>query len=53
MAITDATAIGHNIPKELKSIVVMKKLGYIVDFARIGQLTAETTMNAAVKSVVA
>ena len=30
----------------------MKKLGYIVDFARIGQLTAETTMNDVVKSVV-
>ena len=49
--ITDGT-VGNNIPKELKSIVVMKKLGYIVDFARIGQLTAETTMNDVVKSVV-
>lgn len=44
---------GVAIPEELRSLVLIKKLGYIVDFARIGSLTPETTMNDIVKAVTA
>ena len=43
----------NNIPAELTAPVIVKKLGYIVDFARIGVLTRETTMNDIVKKVTA
>ncbi|KAI2510963.1 hypothetical protein MHU86_3435 [Fragilaria crotonensis] len=45
------TSDGVAIPEELRSLVLVKKLGYIVDFARIGLLTPETTMNDIVKAV--
>ena len=43
----------NNIPAELTAPVIVKKLGYIVDFARIGVLTRDTTMNDIVKKVTA
>ena len=39
------------ISEKLRSLVIIKKLGYTVDFARIGSLTPETTMNEIVKAV--
>ena len=42
---------GPDIPVEATAPVVVKKLGYVVDFARIGALTPNTTMNDIVQSV--
>ena len=44
---------GTNIPPELTAPVIVKKLGYIVDYAPIGTLTPTLTMNEIVASVTA
>jgi hypothetical protein len=44
---------GTNVPPELTAPVIVKKLGYIVDYAHIGILTPTLTMNEIVSSVTA
>ncbi len=49
--VAEAFAPGTVIHVEATAPVIVKKLGYVVDFARIGVLTNDTTMNDIVKSV--
>ena len=48
-----ATALvpSEGVPKELSAPVIVKKLGYVVDYARFGTLTPATTMNDIVSAV--
>ncbi|KAI2513043.1 hypothetical protein MHU86_1334 [Fragilaria crotonensis] len=46
-----AFAPSADIPAEATAPVIVKKLGYVVDFARVGTLTADTTMNDIVTGV--
>ena len=48
-----ALVSGTNIPPELTAPVIVKKLGYIVDYAHLGTLTSTLTMNDIVSSVTA
>ncbi|KAI2495820.1 hypothetical protein MHU86_18706 [Fragilaria crotonensis] len=48
-----ALVSGTNIPPELTAPVIVKKLGYIVDYAPIGTLTPTLTMNEIVAAVTA
>ena len=43
----------NGIPKELTAPVIVKKLGYIVDFAQFGTLTPDSTMHDIVTRVTA
>ena len=46
-------AIGtqDDIPEEMRSPVIVKKLGYIIDYAQYGRVADDTTMNDIVKRV--
>ncbi|KAI2499912.1 hypothetical protein MHU86_14582 [Fragilaria crotonensis] len=48
-----STALVQNgvVPEELTAPVIVKKLGYIVDYARIGELTESTTMTQILSTV--
>lgn len=48
---TAALTPGDKLPEELTAPVIVKKLGYIVDYARVGTLTPQTSMSDIVKSV--
>jgi hypothetical protein len=49
--VAEAFAPGTDIHVEATAPVIVKKLGYVVDFARIGVLANDTTMNDIFKSV--
>ena len=49
--VAEAFAPSQEIPAEATAPVIVKKLGYIVDYARIGVLTETTTMNDLVRLV--
>ena len=41
----------EGLPEEITAPVVVKRLRYIVDYARVRELTAQTTMNEIVRGV--
>lgn len=49
--VTTALVPGEGVPEDVPVPVIVKKLGYIVDFARVGSLTTDILMNDLVKRV--
>ena len=49
--VTTTLTSRDGLPEEITSPVIVKRLGYIVDFARVGVLTDQTTMNDVVRGV--
>ena len=51
--VATALATANGVPSELNAPVIVKKLGYIIDYAQFGTLTPDSTMNDIVARVTA